>query len=359
MYITSKERLRATSAERERRHVSAGAIGANTSDLTETAISEEPSANDDSFPETHMLTSLPVRSSSMPRPVPDRDSSLRKTGSNAKRLSHRTKRDSGAPTHDTILERDEREQRQQDRTAVHHRHSHGRPDLEAKSRKHGPPHDHQTSENSRAVEQKVLLDESIEDGAPFPAVHSGRRRSASANAERRKSGHLAPEPGEALKTKRSNSKLKRMSGAKSPEPGDRHTISPGPHVGYERPRSADSIDDAVEAYLCSPRLSQKIRHPQTGRVISFSEVGDSEGSAVFCCVSMGLTRYITAFYDELALTLKLRLITPDRPGVGDSEPYSDGTATPLGWPGRMRKIPDLSDVRLTLKQTMFMRSVRP
>jgi pimeloyl-ACP methyl ester carboxylesterase len=50
---------------------------------------------------------------------------------------------------------------------------------------------------------------------------------------------------------------------------------------------------------------------------------------------MGLTRYITAFYDELALTLKLRLITPDRPGVGDSEPYSDGTATPLSWPGKL------------------------
>lgn len=49
---------------------------------------------------------------------------------------------------------------------------------------------------------------------------------------------------------------------------------------------------------------------------------------------MGLTRFITAFYDELALTLKLRLITPDRPGVGDSEPYTDGTATPLSWPGK-------------------------
>ncbi|KAK3487485.1 Alpha/Beta hydrolase protein [Neurospora hispaniola] len=106
----------------------------------------------------------------------------------------------------------------------------------------------------------------------------------------------------------------------------------GPHVTYERPKSADSIDDTVEAYLCSPRLSQKIRHPQTGRVISFSEVGDPNGSAVFCCVGMGLTRYITAFYDELALTLKLRMITPDRPGVGDSEPYSDGNTTPLGWP---------------------------
>ncbi|RKF55301.1 putative alpha beta hydrolase fold-containing protein [Erysiphe neolycopersici] len=100
----------------------------------------------------------------------------------------------------------------------------------------------------------------------------------------------------------------------------------------ERSSSIGSIDEAVEAYLCAPRLSQKIRNPQTGRVISFSEVGDPEGFAVFCCVGMGLTRYVTAFYDELALSLKLRLITPDRPGVGDSEPYNDGTSTPLSWP---------------------------
>ncbi|CAI4211944.1 unnamed protein product [Parascedosporium putredinis] len=183
-----------------------------------------------------------------------------------------------------------------------------------------------------------------DDFAPFPSVAQGRRRDASYDRGRRRSGQLTPDPleGMGIKPKRSNSKLKRASGALSPRAsedrygGNRSRLSspePSPGLpGYERPRSADSIDDAVESYLCSPRLSQKIRHPQTGRVISFSEVGDSEGSAVFCCVGMGLTRYITAFYDELALTLKLRLITPDRPGVGDSEAYADGTATPLSWP---------------------------
>ncbi|TQS37342.1 hypothetical protein Golomagni_02185 [Golovinomyces magnicellulatus] len=115
----------------------------------------------------------------------------------------------------------------------------------------------------------------------------------------------------------------------------------------DRPSSAGSIDEAVEAYLCAPRLSQKIKHPQTGRVISFSEVGDSEGFAVFCCVGMGLTRYVTAFYDELASTLKLRLITPDRPGVGDSESYNDGTATPLSWPD------DVYAICQSLKITKF------
>ena len=69
-------------------------------------------------------------------------------------------------------------------------------------------------------------------------------------------------------------------------------------VPEERPSSADSIERGVETFIHAQRLSQKIRHPQTGRVISFSEVGNPKGNVVFCCVGMGLTRYITAFYDE-------------------------------------------------------------
>lgn len=104
-------------------------------------------------------------------------------------------------------------------------------------------------------------------------------------------------------------------------------------VVEERPSSARSVDGEVYAFVHAPRLSQKIRHPQTGRIISFSEVGDPQGYAVFCCVGMGLTRYVTAFYDELATTLKLRLITPDRPGVGESQ--IDPSGTPLSWAGKI------------------------
>lgn len=95
----------------------------------------------------------------------------------------------------------------------------------------------------------------------------------------------------------------------------------------------DSIEDAVHVYLAAPRLNRTVKHPLTGRTIAFSEVGDPEGAAVFVCVGMGLTRYVTAFYDELAVTLRLRLITLDRPGVGGSEPYPTNDKTgPLGWP---------------------------
>ena len=109
-------------------------------------------------------------------------------------------------------------------------------------------------------------------------------------------------------------------------------------VGDGRPSSIDSIDLAVDDFLRAPRLSQKAKHPQTGRVITFSEVGDPKGYVVFCCVGMGLTRFITAFYDELATTLKLRLITPDRPGIGGSEAYTDDEGTPLSWPGKCRPL---------------------
>jgi pimeloyl-ACP methyl ester carboxylesterase len=101
-----------------------------------------------------------------------------------------------------------------------------------------------------------------------------------------------------------------------------------------------TVDDEVEAFLDSPRLTQTVRHPRTGRIIAFSEVGDPEGFAVICCVGMGLTRYLTAFYDELARTLKLRLITPDRPGIGESEPSIDGSGMPLNWPDDVELICD-------------------
>ncbi|KAK0871693.1 hypothetical protein LTS02_001757 [Friedmanniomyces endolithicus] len=95
----------------------------------------------------------------------------------------------------------------------------------------------------------------------------------------------------------------------------------------------DSVEDAVTDFLQAPRLSRRIRHPRSGRVISFSEVGDPEGAAVFICVGMGLTRFVTAFYDDLATTLRLRLITVDRPGVGGSEPYPvNDRSGPLSWP---------------------------
>lgn len=372
MYMSSKERLR--EREMERRRGSGGGLTPSPSGglgvtgnnhnigrpdpfLAETAIHEEPPVHHELPIERHSVD----RVKDGPRPIPARDSSLRKpvtngtngtNGTHGKRSSGRRSRRDIEGSGDVIIEGEEHRPRESSRRNHEREHKSNLPQPRSQSYDHLPGTDHAKTSNkpssngisggltkSTSVAGRSFLDighgddygDDEDDGAPFPAVAQNRRRS----------GATSPIPPDGNHFKRSSSRLKRLSGQRSPQP-EEHSRDPSaepPHSnlpsGYERPQSADSVDDAVESYLCSPRLSQKIRHPQTGRIISFSEVGDSEGSAVFCCVGMGLTRYITAFYDELALTLKLRLITPDRPGVGDSESYSDGTATPLSWPGKL------------------------
>lgn len=356
MYMTSKERLR--DKESDRKRASIGAVGGSSDGVASPVsaradlfLGDTPITEEQTTPESPKRAQSERASGSMdlpsPRPIPTRDSSLRKTTNSGKRSSARNSRSKRDEDSLAIPEHDE--QPQQDAQRKHR-----------SSRKSAEPTLNSSNPNGTFLEASPLpatrtyptdtnphvADDAEEEPAPFPSVSQGRRRDASFDRGRRRSLQMSsPDPGEGTKMKRSSSKLKRNSSGLTPirddkaEAGGRSSrmSSPDPRastgVGYERPPSADSIDDAVESYLCSPRLSQKIRHPQTGRVISFSEVGDSEGYAVICCVGMGLTRYITAFYDELALTLKLRLITPDRPGIGDSEPYPDGSVTPLSWPG--------------------------
>lgn len=306
----------------DRRRVSAGAVGGPSVAPGTPPVRDEASD----------------RSLSSPRPIPARDSSLRASRRKQAAAARHRERDN-----DTIPEADEggRQHRAADATFLTVDDELPMPSAATKAQ----PRDGDGDEPA------------YDDSAPYPSVSSGRRRDddSSERSSSRLSGRQSPGPRDAFKMRRSSSRLARLSaGPLTPRSDSRASVAspdaqqqqrqqqqqnhqhhhqhhPVP-AGYERPDSADSVDDAVESYLCSPRLSQKIRHPQTGRLISFSEVGDANGSAVFCCVGMGLTRYVTAFYDDLDLTLKLRLITPDRPGVGDSEPYADGTATPLSWP---------------------------
>ncbi|KUJ20401.1 alpha/beta-hydrolase, partial [Mollisia scopiformis] len=407
MYMSSRERLR--EKEQEKKRASVGTVGNNTKGLgleriplpkfesdsfmAEDAIGEEPEeVSPTKNGKTPVTPTMPGSGKPSPalsagsqggigsgRFIPERDSSLRKpAASTKKRSSQRSSRQNGKGKgidegDDTIQEKEEQSQeRKRDRTSRHQKNG----STEAASKMMEPLDDLQMPRPTKPVNgqksdttkfDQLKVAEDVDEGAPSPAVAQRKARPSPdrgdrSSSQKRRSGKATPEPLES-QPKRSGSRLKRLSAPLSPRASDkdahqRANSNPLARVGSpepsrphihvdDRPTSADSIDDAVEAYLCSPRLSQKIRHPQTGRVISFSEVGDSEGFAVFCCVGMGLTRYITAFYDELALTLKLRLITPDRPGVGDSEPYNDGTATPLSWPD------DVYAICQTLKITKF------
>ncbi|QUC15764.1 uncharacterized protein UV8b_00005 [Ustilaginoidea virens] len=316
----------------------------------ETAISEEVASHiDDPRPNNQTMPGCP-------QSIPVRGSSLRKPRRQPRKRSgaRRQRRESVIPAGDVILETEEKSLESESSPSLptmRWKHSRSGSDAPAQGLSFllGPderptsPVPASPKPTRGAHDIAIISIDLDDDGAPFPAVSQCRQEERSVERNRhRLSGRLSPGPKEAFRLGRSNSRLKRLSGQLGPRCDSR--ASPGPSLpessqsqnffstSHERPPSADPIDDAVESYLSSPRLSHKVRHPQTGRVISFSEVGDAKGSAVFCCVGMGLTRYITAFYDELALTLKLRLITPDRPGVGGSDPYTDGSTTPLSWP---------------------------
>lgn len=373
MYMTSRERLRSGDSEKKRNGAGGLGLGLGLGSksssfsnlsvrpdpiLAETTISEEPTNMVDAYE----LTTDPIPptdSTHVLHPVPVRDSSLRGTKHKTRRSSRRSSKQRSEeaktePTPEEQLFADPPDRRPHQSTF----------DTETKTRQDDILRDMMDLPRDSGTSMGVVQDPNctyegagtgetleapgIDDGAPSPAISQSKRLSGQ-SADRKKSGRVTPDPTDMLKSKRSSSRLNRLSAnPKTPRPADdvKEEATPDAVVGYGRPGSADSVDDDVEAYLCSPRLSQKIRHPQTGRVISFSEVGDPEGSAVFCCVGMGLTRYITAFYDELALALKLRLITPDRPGVGDSEAY-DGNTTPLSWPD------DVYAICQTLKVTKF------
>ncbi|KAJ1334149.1 2-hydroxy-6-oxonona-2,4-dienedioate hydrolase [Microdochium nivale] len=348
-YMSSREQLRASDTERKRASGNGADSSSGMSPNPETLQFETSVDEERGGPATN--THDGAKSKASPSEtngyhIPARESSLKKAIASTKRSSNRlshTRRRSDGALGDMIPEYGE-DGELRDLSAARHRQNSSRKqaatdtakakDSKLASKTTGSDQPTTARSSSRSDIYASATDSSklaVDDSAPFPSISSGSRRGQS--ADRRRSGRTTPEPGEALHSKRSSSRAKRLSaGGRSSDAPDKRGVTPEPTVGYERPQSADSIDGAVESYLCSPRLSQKIRHPQTGRIISFSEVGDAEGSAVFCCVGMGLTRYITAFYDELALTLKLRLITPDRPGVGDSEAYAGGTATPLSWP---------------------------
>lgn len=201
----------------------------------------------------------------------------------------------------------------------------------------GKAEDEESSAPSPAIAQRAKRNSEISSGTKVTNIKHSRVAPGDEGPIRSQSSPQVPQ--------RSNSRLlKRLSQHGKP-------AAAGPHRRtYSNPltqanrstsyqtESSDLIDNEVEEFLTSPKLNQRITHAQTGRTISFSEVGDVAGSVVFCCVGMGVTRFLTSFYDELASTLKLRLITPDRPGVGGSEPHVGDLDTPLAWPDDVRAI---------------------
>ncbi|KGO46471.1 hypothetical protein PEX1_085940 [Penicillium expansum] len=198
---------------------------------------------------------------------------------------------------------------------------------------------------TEAMQNGIARDQSsFNESAPSPNVMTGKSRSgnrpgASLGSKSTLLPSHLPKPSaenldsERARYRRSLEPLAPTTHRRTPSGHLSHVSNGRPSYSTERPSSADSIDLAVDDYIFSPKLTQRVTHPATGRSIAFSEVGAPKGHVVLCCVGMGLTRYLMAFYDELARTLNLRLVTLDRPGVGESGPHQgDEPSTPLSWP---------------------------
>lgn len=75
-----------------------------------------------------------------------------------------------------------------------------------------------------------------------------------------------------------------------------------------------------------------------GRVVALAEYGDPKGEPIFFCHGWPSSRTMAELTDNAARELRLRMISPDRPGIRDSSAHPERTL--LDWPPLVRQIAD-------------------
>src|SRR3982751_5424099 len=77
---------------------------------------------------------------------------------------------------------------------------------------------------------------------------------------------------------------------------------------------------------------------KSGAFVAISEYGDRQGKPVFFCHGWPSSRTMAALADEAASELGLRIISPDRPGIRDSQFQPNRRL--LDWPAFLNEIAD-------------------
>src|ERR671921_2489069 len=75
-----------------------------------------------------------------------------------------------------------------------------------------------------------------------------------------------------------------------------------------------------------------------GSTVALSEYGDPQGVPVFFCHGWPSSRTMAELADDAARFLGIRLISPDRPGIRDSEFQPERRL--LDWPAFLNEIAD-------------------
>lgn len=79
-----------------------------------------------------------------------------------------------------------------------------------------------------------------------------------------------------------------------------------------------------------------------GRSVSYAEYGDPRGDPILFFHGTPGSRLLGGLFDDDAALAGLRLIAPERPGIGRSDPLPDGALS--DWPADVRAILDSLDV---------------
>jgi len=105
---------------------------------------------------------------------------------------------------------------------------------------------------------------------------------------------------------------------------------------------------ADEASSHAVRVAAEIvENPRTvdtrdGRAIGYADLGDPDGEPLFVFHGFPNSRVFGALFDEVGREYGLRVIAPERPGLGVSEPDPDRALT--DWPADVADVADALDV---------------
>lgn len=116
--------------------------------------------------------------------------------------------------------------------------------------------------------------------------------------------------------------------------------------GHAIPETGGSDDEHAALSLAADAAE----NPRTvtlrdGRELGYAEFGDPDGAPVVLCHGFPNSRVFGALFDAVAREEGVRVITPDRPGVGVSDPAPGRSLT--DWPTDVRGLLDTLGVRRT------------
>ncbi|SEO86271.1 Pimeloyl-ACP methyl ester carboxylesterase [Halorientalis persicus] len=118
----------------------------------------------------------------------------------------------------------------------------------------------------------------------------------------------------------------------------------GEWLGSDDERVRIPADDGSDALALAREIAENPRtiELRDGRELGYAAVGDPDGEPLLLFHGFPNSRVFAAAFDEVAREQGVRVIAPERPGVGVSDPDPDRTLT--DWPADVADLADALDL---------------